>query len=499
MADDRPRNLMMPGTPRYQPKSLMPYFGYDNLMIGLGRVEIAVMQTLGEINVIPPEAMALLTPELIDKVLAIRTSDVDKVERETTKHDVRAWVRIAQGILPPQLGRWLHVPLTSYDALDTGRILNYVKAYKEVIRPSIMNVIKIFTSLVRTHANTLQIGRTHGQHALPITVGFWLATILDRIVRNALQMDQAHKHLVGKISGAVGAYNAQVGLGISERCLTPEAEQAAADMSKLSGEQMRPCDFEDSVLQKLGLFAAPISTQILPPEPLANFLFAACLLSASFDQLGRDCRHLMRSEIAEVAEEFEAGQVGSSTMAHKRNPITFEQEEGMYVRNKNEFGKVMDTLVSEHQRDLTGSCVMRDFPIILVNLQCQIDALLRENKQGIPFLARMAINETACRRNFELNSHVILAEPLYIALLMAGYNGDAHKLVNDRLMPVAEQEGIMLIEALQHVARTDEDVSQALAEIPSKVCDLMYQPETYIGAASEKAIQIADMAEQFIV
>ena len=145
------------------------------------------------------------------------------------------------------------------------------------------------------------------------------------------------------------------------------------------------------------------------------------MTAAPLAQLGRDCRHLMRSEIAEVGEPFDKGQVGSSTMAHKRNPINFENLEGMYIRTKNEFGKVLDTLISEHQRDLVGSCVMRDFPIIIVNLRQQLDTLLRRKEDDpTPFLARLTVNSDALRKNLLQSAKVILAEPIYIALQITG-------------------------------------------------------------------------------
>ncbi|OJI07563.1 hypothetical protein BK004_00535 [bacterium CG10_46_32] len=488
------QNLTMPGNPRYQPKELVPYFGYDNLYTGLARVEIATLETLGQIGMISTADMALLTPEIIERLIAITTSHVDDIEYgrngyQATKHDVRAWVRAAQEVLDPRLGRWVHVPLTSYDALDTGRILQYRAAYNGALKPALTKVINIFIGMVRQHADTLQIGRTHGQHALPITIGFWLATILDRLVRNAMQLDIATCLLMGKISGAVGAYNAQVGLGFSKSFVDNAAHVT----------------FEKTVLDKLDLNAAPTSTQILPPEPLANFLYACTLLTASFGQFGRDCRNLMRSEISEVREEYETGQVGSSTMGQKRNPLNFEQLEGMWHSTKYEFAKVLDMLLSEHQRDLVGSSVMRNFPIILINLQCQIDTLLRPNKAGTPFLSRISINEEACRRNFNASAKVVLAEPLYIALLMAGYEGDAHALVNEVLMPRAQKKGRSLIEefgslAGEVVSRGDADqsVARAYGNIPVEISDLLQGPEKYIGAATEKALQIANTAEAFV-
>jgi adenylosuccinate lyase len=471
MATKEERNLTLPGNLRYQPKALRDVFGYDNLFGAVGEVEIAVLQTLAEIGLIPQDDIELLTPDVVNRILAIRTTDVDEIERAVTKHDIRAWVRAAQEIFPEPLRRWVHVPLTSYDALDTARALQFTRAYKAALKPAVKEVSTILAGLVKKFADQIQIGRTHGQHAIPITVGFWFATILDRILYNARMMEMHASELCGKISGAVGAHNAQIGLGIAERC----------------GE----FTFEHRVLQALGLNPARISTQILPPEPLEYFLHACAALSAALGQFGRDCRNLMRSEIGELSEAFEEGQVGSSTMAHKRNPVNFENLEGMWVRTKHEFMKVLDTLISEHQRDLVGSSVARDFPIILVNLMQQLGTLLRKDKNGAPFLSGISIDAEACRRNFEASAHLILAEPIYLALQMAGYADDAHELVNRRAVPIAQKERKPLITVVETLAEENENLRAALGRIPQDALRLFHSPETYIGDAREQALKVA--------
>ncbi|MBU0547036.1 MAG: lyase family protein [Patescibacteria group bacterium] len=454
---------------------MVPFFGYDNLYRKLAEVEIATLQVLGELNIIPSEEMAKLTPELIKKIMEIPTTEVDRIEKEITKHDVRAWVRKAQQIINGELGRWVHIPLTSYDALDTGRMLQFRDAYYYALRQSLYEVVLALANLVEKYADQIQIGRTHGQHALPITVGFWLATILHRIIYNWQQMDICTRAFVGKISGAVGAHNAQVGLNFTD----PNKRES----------------FEVLVLKKLNLKPAKISTQILPPEPLAYFLFSSAMLSATLGQFGRDGRNLMKTEIAEVAEAFEENQVGSSTMAHKRNPINFEGLEGGWIRTKNELGKLLDNLISEHQRDLVGSSPIRDYPIIVINLQKQLDTLLKK-KNNVSFLERITINRDNCQINFEKSSSFILAEPLYIALQMAGYNKDAHEFVNRQLVPMAKEKNICLIEALEELCTEDVDLRTVKNKIPTEVLKLLHHPEQYTGDAREKALEIASYARQ---
>lgn len=465
-------NLTLPGNPRYQPKDLIEVFGYDNLVRTFVEVEIAALRTLAEAQVITPEDIALLTPEIEAKLLAITTSQVDTIEREITKHDIRALVRCMQEIMPQPLRRWVHVPLTSYDVIDTARAVQFARTYTDVIEPKTWSVIKGLHAQAQRHASEAQIGRTHGQHALPITVGFWFASILNRVFYNALEMRRSAKALVGKVSGAVGAYNAQRALGIERLGFR----------------------FEERMLTRLGLAPAPISTQILPPEPLAYYLYSCLMLSASLGQFGRDGRHLMRTEIAELAEPFEKGQVGSSTMAHKRNPMTFENLEGMWLRNKNEFGKVLDTMISEHQRDLVGSSLSRDFPILIVNLVYQLDTLLRAGKDGRPFIERITVDTESCRRNLRKLGDVVLAEPLYLALQMHGYEGDAHELINHRAMPLVGTRG-GLVDAVAELAERDPELMASWEKIPADVVHLLKDPATYVGRAREKVVEICRMVE----
>lgn len=454
---------------------MVSIFGYDNLYRKVAEVEIAALETLGGLRVIPRKSFQQLTAAAKKHLAEIRTTEVDKIEREITHHDIRAWVRCAQKILGPDMAKWVHIPLTSYDTLDTARILQFREAYVHALKPSLVELVKIFSRLVKNNSKKIQIGRTHGQHALPITVGFWLATILNRIVYNWERMDYFCDNLSGKISGAVGAHNAQLGLNFS---------------AKNSGRS-----FEEKLLAKLDLRPAPISTQILPPEPLGYFLFSSVCLSATLGQFGRDARHLMRSEIGEITESFEKGQVGSSTMAHKRNPINFENLEGMWLRTKNEFGKVLDTLISEHQRDLVGSSVARDYPIILINLQQQLNTLLKKNQSGKTFLERLTVNEEMCRTNFQKNANVILAEPLYIALQMAGYDGDAHELVNHHLVPAAQKRKRSLIDVLEELAKQDEGLGSVVAKIDPTIKRLFRDPQKYAGDAREKSLEIVKRAQ----
>ncbi len=471
-------NLAMPGNPNYQPRSLQPFFGYDNLAMPMVEVEIATMKTLGALGIIPAATMELLTPEIEQKLLAIPMSEVRRVELEITSHDIRALVRLIQEILPEPLRPWAHIPLTSYDVLDTARIMLFIRVHDEVVRPRVKQFIKHLSAQAEKHAKTVQIGRTHGQHALPITVGFWLSTILSRALYNARQMDAFAKGLRGKISGPVGAYNAQVGLGFN---------------------QPHKGDFENLVLDRLELEPAQISTQILPPEPLAYYLFSCLMFSGTLGQFGRDCRNLMRTEIGELHEPYETGRVGSSTMANKRNPSNFENEEGQWWGDIAEFLKVLFTVISEHQRDLVGSSLMRDFPTPVIKMVYQLDTLLRPGRDDPrPFIERISVDIEACIRNLDMQGDFILAEPIYIALQMAGYP-DAHKLINEQAMELAAHDDMGLLEAVRRFGREYPAVQEALDRIPEEVQKLFSDPARYTGRAADKVFEICDDAELYLV
>lgn len=473
------KNLSLPGNPRYQPEQLKPIFGYDNLYKSWGMIELAKLEVMQEIGLIPTSVWSLLTAEQKMAIFNITTTQTDEVEKKITKHDVNAHNRLIKETVPPELKRYIHLPLTSYDKISNSYVMMFRDAFYKVIEPSTKEFIGHLADLTEIFATVLQIGRTHGQHALPITVGFWFATLLYRVTYNYQEAKDKAAKLMGKITGGTGASNAQVAL---------EFEKASGDKT-----------FEERILRKLGLKPALISTQILCPEAVAYFLFSTTMLSASLAQLGRDGRQLMRTEIGEIVESFGSTQVGSSTMVHKRNPINFENTEGMWLKNKNEFGKVMDTLISEHQRDLVNSSVMRDFPIILVNLTYQLNTLLRKDKEtNTPFIKRVKVDEDRLQKNFAMNANLIMAEPIYISLQLAGYEEDAHELVNRALVPMSQKSGCSLIHHLEELADNDEKISTALGNIPNEIKAIFHKPELYTGKAASKALEVANWARQQI-
>ncbi len=479
----RPKILTMPGNPRYQPKSVMSYWGYDNLVKPLIDVEWALLKVLVKLKITPPEVAKYLTEDLLQKLHnEITTTLQDAIENEITHHDVvalleamkEALIRILGKEIASLFDRYLHLLATSYDIIDSARILAYKQTFHKATLPSMVTLISSLREKVLEFSDTVQIGRSHGQHGEPITVGFWLATILERMVNITEHMITIEPELKGKFSGAMGACNSQVALGIEQKA------------QKMFGKS-----FEEMVLEELGLKPGPISTQILLPEPLARFLFEYTLLSGALAQLGTDIRQLARSEINEVIEGFAKDQAGSSAMSHKRNPIKSEGVVGLHTIVKSEFHKTMDTLFSEHNRDATGMSVMREFPGITVFVQKQIDVM---NK----VILDLYINEEALKKNFNMNRHLILSEEVHLALIMAGYEEDAHHFVNHTLVPISADSGNYLIDELLNLATEDAELATVVRNIPPELIELLRSPEDVTGKAEDKALTVALKAKIFI-
>lgn len=472
----KPYNPGMPGNLRYQPQSGVPFFGFDNTIRYEIAVEFALWRVLAKLGVIPSESAALLTDELRENLCnEITTTLRELVEKSITKHDVRALVIIIQNILKrffaESLAKWTHFSATSYDIIDTGRILAYKQAFWGMTFPALLKLISNIKGKILEFSGEIQIGRTHGQHALPITVDFWLATILNRIVDISEHLLMYESELKGKFSGAVGACNAQVALGLEEKA-----------------QGMFGRSFEELVMEELGLKPALISTQILPPEPLARFLHEHTLLSAALAQLARDCRILQKSEIREIFEGFDVKQVGSSTMAHKRNPIGMEGVEGIGIIVKDEYHKVEDVLISDNQRDGTGMSVAREFAGIVVLVQHQLETLNR-------VVPKISIDKKSLERNFNMNRHLILSEEVYLAMILYGYEGDAHEFVNHTLVPISQKSGKYLIEELVILSESNKELALVVQNMPSSLVQLLRSPEKVTGMATQKSIEVIERAD----
>jgi adenylosuccinate lyase len=282
-------------------------------------------------------------------------------------------------------------------------------------------------------------GRTHGQHALPITFGFKVALWADELQRHRTRLDELKPRLlVGKMSGAVGSY---AGLGDDR--------------------------VERLVMARLGLAAPCITSQVVPRDGLAEFMAALGLIAATLDKVGREIRNLARTEIHEVEEPFKTEQVGSSTMPQKRNPHRSERLCGLARIVKANVIPALENISLEHERDISHSSVER---AILPESCILADYLLRE---ATDILAGLRVDPARMQHNLALSGAFMGAEAVMLRLVDAGLGRqEAHELVRRAAWQALDQ-GRDFAEVLK-----ESGVGRYLDEATLMAC---LAPENYLG------------------
>jgi adenylosuccinate lyase len=377
------------------------------------------------------------------------TAEEVYAEEEKIKHDVRALANCIREKVSDKAKPFVHFGATSYDIVDTSSALRYKEATEQLVLPSLLALEKSWIEVALREKGTLQIGRTHGQHAEPITFGFAIAEYVNRLGNRIKAVEKAKDSLEGKFSGAVGAYNA-LSLIIDD-----------------------PVGFERGIMEELGLKQAIHSTQIVPPETLQDLMHA---LTGAFTVLANfsdDMRNLQRTEIAEVAEAFGEKQVGSSTMPHKRNPINFENVKSLWKQFVPRMQTVYMDSVSEHQRDLTNSASARFLPEIFAALVSSADRLAK-------VCGKMVVDKESMQGNFDRSRNGVVAEPLYILLARHGHP-DAHEAVR-QLTLEADQTGKRLIDIFEG----KPELREYAKKIPAGQRAILANAEKYTGLAEKK-------------
>lgn len=435
---------------RYSVHDLKPYLTEAAFVEYKAKVEAALIKALAKRGIVSSE----IANEIIQATEAVTPEEVYEEERRI-KHDIRALVNCIRDKVSKEAKPYVHFLATSYDIVDTANASRYKDAALKVIIPDMVKLEGVWIDLVERYKDTIQIGRTHGQHAEPITFGFAIAQYVNRWGNRVLRLKEATESLVGKFSGAVGAYNAP-SLFIDD-----------------------PDEFEREILSGLNLSPAVISTQIVPPEPMTDFIHA---ITSSFGVLANfadDMRHLQRSEMAEVGETFEARQVGSSTMPQKRNPINFENVKSMWKAFMPRMITVYSDQISEHQRDLTNSCSARYLPELLVAFSSSI-------RRMIKVCSRLQVDETNMLKNFKMSEALLIAEPLYILLASLGHP-DAHEYVRRKTF-----ESLQINRSLYDVVMEDEDIKLYLEKFTPSQIEVISNPSKYTGIASKKAEEVVE-------
>ena len=367
---------------------------YTRPEMGAVWTDQARMTAWRDVEVAAAEALDGPTPADLDAIRGA-TFTVEAVhEREkVTDHDVAAFVDVLGRSAGPA-GRWIHFGLTSSDVLDTALALQLRRA-GELLVAGAREHADALAERAREFAETPCVGRTHGVHAEPTTFGLKLAGFALEARRNADRLERAFGQAAhGAISGAVGTYSA----------LGP--------------------DYEARVLERIGLAAEPVSTQVVPRDRHAEVLQAISLAGAGLERFAQEVRHLQRTEVREVEEPFRAGQKGSSAMPHKRNPILTERISGLarVLRGYAQAG--VENVALWHERDISHSgaerVVLPDATILLDYMQSIATRVVRG----------MTVHTDRMRRNLDLTYGALFSQRVLLALVERGMaRDDAYRIV----------------------------------------------------------------------
>ena len=362
-------------------------------------VEIAVCEVHAERGTIPREAV-----DEIKRKASFTVERIGEIEK-TTDHDVIAFTTA----LAEQIGaasRFVHYGLTSSDVVDTANAL-LLRDACDLLLARVDRLIDVLRRRAIEFKDVPQIGRTHGVHAEPTSFGMTFLLWYDEMRRNRVRLERAREAVaVGKISGAVGAF----------AHLAPAVEEA--------------------VCARLGLRAAPVSTQVIQRDIYAEYLTTLAIIASSLDKFALQVRHWQRTEVREAEERFKPGQKGSSAMPHKRNPILSERICGLARVLRGYAVAGLENVALWHERDISHSGAER---VILPDASIALDYML-EKFAGL--IDNLLVYPERMRRNLELTHGLVFSGQLLLALTQKNVSRErAYELAQRNAMEVWEHDG----------------------------------------------------------
>jgi adenylosuccinate lyase len=402
--------------PRYALPEIADLFTDDARFAAWLEVEVLAVEAWAELGVVPAgDARA---------VRARASFDVDAVhEREAvTDHDVAAFVDVVQERIGAPAGGWVHYGLTSSDVVDTALALQITRALDRILDAA-ADLEAAIAARAREFRDTPMVGRTHGIHAEPTTLGVKLALWAMQVRRERERLQRARANIaVGKLSGAVGTYSN----------IDPRVEQY--------------------VCSHLGLRPVP-ATQVLPRDRHAEVLYACASLGATIESFALEVRHLQRTEVRELEEPFREGaQKGSSAMPHKRNPVKSEQLCGLARILRANLQPALENVALWHERDISHSSVER----VVVPDSLMLAYYL--TRQITTIVTGVRVHPERMLRNIDASFGLVFSQPVLLALVEAGTSrDDAYRLVQRNAMKSWRDE-----RSFRDVLGEDPDVAEVL-------------------------------------
>jgi adenylosuccinate lyase len=433
---------------------MLSIFEEENYVQKMLDVEAALAWAQAEVGDIPRA-----DAEKIAKMASteyVKLSRIKEIEKEI-KHDVMSLVRALAEVCGTS-GAYVHLGATSYDIVDTAKALQLRDAVNAV-GCKLDDLEHVLMKAAERYKSTVMIGRTHGQHALPITFGLKLSVWMRETSRHIQRLSECKKRLiVGKMSGAVGT---QAGLGSN-----------AVKIQAL-------------VMEKLGMQAAEVSTQIVQRDRHAELVCILAMIASTLDKFASEIRELQRTEIGEVLEPFEKQkQVGSSTMPHKRNPELCERTCGLAKVMRGLVVPALEDIPTWHERDLTQSSAER----FILPEACIITDYMLHLMIGV--LSDLEVRQERMEKNIGITEGRTMSEAVMIALARKGMDRQkAHEIIRKLTIKSITEEASFK-EALLH----DENIKRFLNE---REIGEALNPRNYLGTAVEQTeLAIKKTAEE---
>jgi len=357
-------------------------------------VEIAACEAWARLGKIP----AVDLKKIIKKA-SFDVARINEIEL-SVKHDVIAFLTSVSESMGPE-SRYIHMGLTSSDVLDTSFALQLRDA-AAIIITRVKALMRVIKRRALQHKDTVMMGRSHGIHAEPMTMGLTFALWYDEMGRNLTRLQAARETIsYGKLSGAVGNFSS----------VDPRVEKYA--------------------LKRLGLKAEPVATQVVQRDRHAEFFGALAILAASMEKIAVEIRHLQRTEVLEAEEPFTKGQKGSSAMPHKRNPILSENITGLARLVRGFAGTSLENVALWHERDISHSSVER---VIGPDATTLVDFML---VRTTGLLKGLVVYPKNMRRNMESSKGLVFSQRVLLKLTGKGLTREAaYALVQRNAMSV---------------------------------------------------------------
>ncbi len=378
--------------PRYTRAQMEKIWSDENKFNIWLQIEILAVEAHSKLGLVPEHVV-----EEIKQKAKFDIKRILEIE-EKVKHDVVAFLtNVAENV--GEASRYIHYGMTSSDILDTCLALQ-MKQAGELILDDLYRLLDVLRKKAIEYKYTVMIGRTHGVHAEPITLGFKFALWFEETKRNIERMKKAIENIsYGKIAGAVGTY-----------------------------DNVDPF-VEKYVCEKLGLKVEPISTQIIQRDRHAEYLTTLAIIASSLEKFATEIRHLQRTEVLEVEEFFSEGQKGSSAMPHKRNPVRCERVSGLARVVRANALASLENISLWHERDISHSSVER---VIIPDSTILVDYMLNEM---IDIIDKLLVYPERMLKNLNLTNGLIFSQKVLLFLVEKGLSREkAYELVQRNAM-----------------------------------------------------------------